>query len=342
MARLRIFSVLAVLIFPVGLAQVMGQGDSGKQFTVPKAKENAPAAIPEIGPVDGKVEKLRSGFRFVEGPAADAEGNVYFSDIPSQKIYKVTTHGKFYLVRDNTNHANGLAVNGRGDIVACEMDGRIVLIRRSNKSLIVLANQFDGKRFNAPNELALDRSGGIYFTDPDLRAPRPTPQGKTGVYYIGTDLRVTRLVESLPNPKGICLAPDEKTLYVVVTGHPQVFAYPVRAPGRLGPRQVFCTLEQSLEKRAARGGDGATVDSKGNLYVATVRGVQVFSPKGERLGTIVIPEPPSNLTFGGSDFKTLYVTATHSVYTARMEVAGKQGSSPVASLEATTGGNSQK
>jgi gluconolactonase len=332
MSRLR--SCSAVLILTMGLAPVRGQ--EVKDKPIPAAPALA-GGINGIGPIGGKVDKLRSGFQFAEGPAADARGNVYFSDIPSQRIYKVTPLGKFYLFRDNSNHANGLAVNARGEIVACEMDGRIVVIRDGGKALTVLANQYDGKRFNAPNDLALDQSGGIYFTDPDLRAPKPPPQGKTAVYYIAPDLKVARLIESLPNPKGVCLSPDDKTLYVILSGHPKVFAYSITAPGRVGPRRVFCTLEQSFERRASRGGGGAAVDSKGNLYVATARGVQVFDAKGERLGTIAIPEPASNLTFGGPDFKTLYVTAAHSLYAARMEVAGSQVSSPVARLQGVTG-----
>ena len=329
MSRSRSYSLLALLFLPVCLAPVLGQGDSGRLIKGPSAKA---AGIEGIGPIAGKVDRFRTGFRFAEGPTADAEGNVYFSDIPEQKIYKVTTQAKIYLFRDNTNHANGLAVNTRGEIVACEMDGRIVIITRNGKSLGVLANQYEGKRFNAPNDLAVDHAGGVYFTDPDLRAPKPLPQGKTAVYYITADLKVARVVQSLPNPKGVCLSPDEKTLYVVLTGYPKVFAYPITSPGHLGLRREFCTLNQSPNS-STRGGNGATVDSKGNVYVATPRGVQVFNSKGEALGTIAIPEPPSNLTFGGSDFKTLYVTATHSLYAARMEVAGVQASSPVARLQ---------
>ncbi len=333
MSRSRSYSVLALLFLPAGLAPVLGQGDSGQLTKAPAAKA---AGISGIGPISGKVDRFRAGFRFAEGPTADADGNVYFSDIPEQKIYKVTPQGKIYLFRDNTNHANGLAVNTRGDIVACEMDGRIVVISRNGKSLTVLANQFDSKRFNAPNDLAVDRSGGIYFTDPDLRAPKPLPQGMTAIYYITPERRVARLIETLPNPKGLCLSPDEKTLYVVLSGHPKVFAYPITSPGRVGLRQEFCTLEHSATS-STRGGNGATVDSKGNVYVASPRGVQVFDSKGAHLGTINAPEPPSNVTFGGPDFKTLYITTTHSLYTARMEVAGNRPSSSVARLQGIMG-----
>jgi len=322
MLRIRIWSVLTLVFLAAGLAHVMAQGDSGRILSPPPKK--AAKGIEGIGPVGGKIDKVRSGFKFAEGPAADGEGNVYFSDIPNQKIYKATPGGKVYLFRENTNHANGLAVNPKGEVIACEMDGRIVAISRGGNSLVVLANQFDGKRFNAPNQLVIDRAGGIYFTDPDLKAPKPAPQGKTAVYYLAPDRKVSRLIETLPNPKGVCLSPDEKTLYVILSGHPQVFAYPVTSPGRLGIRQAFCTLNSSLDKRVARGGDGAAVDKNGNLYVATALGVQVFDSKGERLGNIAFPEPPSNLTFGGADFKTLYVTATHSLYTAPMLVAGHQ------------------
>jgi gluconolactonase len=285
------------------------------------AQEGEDARIHGIGPV-GKLVKLRSGFKFTEGPATDRKGNVYFSDIPSEKIYKVNLKGDFFVLRENTNFANGLAVNARGEIIACEMAGRIVAITPDGKSLHVIANQYNGKRFNAPNDLVLDKSGGIYFTDPEFRAPKPLPQGKTAVYYITPERKVSRLIDDLPNPNGIRLSPDEKTLYVFPSGQPEMMAYPVMAPGKTGKGRVFCTVKQAKDPKAMRGGDGGTVDSKGNVYIATALGVQIFNSQGDQLGVITIPEPPSNATFGGADFKTLYVTARTSLYSARMEVAG--------------------
>lgn len=132
---------------------------------------------------------------------------------------------------------------------------------------------------------------------------------------------MTRLIDDLPNPNGVRLAPDEKTLYVFPSGQKQMMSYPVEAPGKIGKGKTFCELKQAKEGGNG-GGDGGTVDSKGNVYVAAATGVQVFDKDGKYLGTIVFPEQPSNCTFGGKDLKTLYVTARTSVYACPMEVAG--------------------
>jgi gluconolactonase len=276
--------------------------------------------IPGIGPT-GKMVKLHGGFKFTEGPAADADGNVYFSDIPDEKIYKVDRAGKLSVFTDKSNHANGLMVNAKGEIVACEMDGRIAAHDPATKKSRVIADKYEGKRFNAPNDLVIDKAGGVYFTDPVFRAPKPLPQGKLAVYYVAADGTVSRLIDDLPNPNGVILSPDEKTLYVIPSGQAEMMAYPVISPGKVGKGKVFCTLKQPEGKKGA-GGDGLTVDTKGNLYITSGLGLQVFSPKGELLGIIAVPEQPANVTFGGPDMKTLYVTARTSLYSAPMEATG--------------------
>jgi gluconolactonase len=282
--------------------------------------------IPGLGPTDVEV-KLHTGFKFTEGPAADRKGNVYFSDIPNEKIYKVDLKGKLTLFRDKTNRANGLMVNAKGEIVACEMAGQVVAYSPDGKERRVLAGKHDGKRFNAPNDLVIDKQGGIYFTDPAFGAPRPLPQGKTAVYYLSPDGKTTRLIDDLPNPNGVILSPDEKTLYVIPTGQADMMSYPVESPGKIGKGKVFCTLRQP-KGRKNTGGDGLTVDIKGNLYITSGLGLQVFDPAGKYLGLIKVPEGPANVTFGGADFKTLYVTARTSLYTIPMEVAGHQFARP--------------
>jgi gluconolactonase len=279
-----------------------------------------PKPIPGLGPT-GEIKKLHTGFAFTEGPAADADGNVYFSDIPNKKIHKTDTAGNLSTFRENSNSANGLMVNGKGEIVACEMEGAIVAISPDGKNRRVITDQYDGKRYNAPNDLVIDKAGGVYFTDPQFRAPTPLPQGKTCVYYVDAASKVTRLIDDLPNPNGVRLSPDEKTLYVLPTGQKQMMAYPVEGPGKLGKGKTFCELQQAKEGGNS-GGDGGTIDVKGNLYVAANTGLQVFDPAGKMLGTIAFPEQPANVTFGGKDMKTLYVTARTSVYTCPMEVAG--------------------
>jgi gluconolactonase len=305
MLHSRIPKALALLALAAAAAHVAGQ---------------PPAAIPGVGP-SGEIKKAHTGFTFTEGPAADADGNVLFTDIPNEKVHKIDAAGKLSTFREKSNNANGLMVNAKGEVLACEMAGQVVAYSADGKDRRVIADKYDGNRFNAPNDLVLDKAGGVYFTDPGFRAPMPLPQGKTCVYYADAAGKVTRLIDDLPNPNGVRLSPDEKTLYVFPTGQKGMMAYPVEGPGKVGKGKVFCELEQAKAGGNA-GGDGAAVDEKGKVYVAAGTGVQVFDPAGKMLGTIKFPEQPSNVTFGGKDRKTLFVTARTSVYTCPMEVAG--------------------
>jgi gluconolactonase len=277
-----------------------------------------PEKIPGLGPV-APVKKLHGGFKFTEGPAADKAGNVYFTDIPNEKIHHVDLDGKLTTFVPKSNHSNGLMLNAAGEILACEMDGQLVAHSPDGKTRRIIADKFEGKRFNAPNDLVIDQQGGIYFTDPEYSAPKPFPQGIRSFYYVDAQGKVARLCDKdLPNPNGIILSPDEKTLYVIPSSSPKMLAYPVLGPGKLGEQRVFC------EVTGGGGGDGLTVDVKGNLYITTGQGLQVFDPSGKKLGTITLPEGPANVTFGGKDFKTLYVTARTSLYTIPMEIEGHQ------------------
>jgi gluconolactonase len=289
-------------------------------FLSVSSAQDKTASIEGLGPV-GPIAKAHTGFAFTEGPAADAEGNVYFTDIPNEKIHKIALDGKLSVFHEKSGHSNGLMINPKGEIVACEMDGQVVAFSKDGKDRRVVAGMHDGQRFNAPNDLVLDQAGGVYFTDPAFRAPTPLPQGKTAVYYSDAAGKVTRLIDDLPNPNGVILSPNEKTLYVIPSGQKQMMAYSVEGPGKLGKGKVFCELAQAKEG-ANGGGDGLTVDEKGNLYITSGLGLQVFDPNGKALGIIKFPEQPANVTFGGKDNKTLFVTARTSVYTAPMSIAG--------------------
>jgi gluconolactonase len=276
--------------------------------------------IPGIGPT-GEVKKVHGNFQFTEGPAADREGNLYFSDVAGNKLYKVDAKGDLSVLLDPSNHTNGLMCNAAGNIVACEMDGRLIEVNPKTKEVKSLADGYEGKRFNAPNDLVIDRDGGIYFTDPHFRAPMPLPQGVRAFYYRAPDGKVTRLgvVETAPN--GVILSPDEKTLYIIPSMQAEMLAFPVEAPGKLGAQRTFCTLKQATGKTAG-GGDGLTIDTQGNLYITSALGVQVFSPSGSHLGIIEFPEQPANCTFAGPGNKTLYATARTSLYAVPMEATG--------------------
>src|SRR5436190_5369049 len=134
--------------------------------------------------------------------------------------------------------------NAKGELVACEMEGAIVAWDVAKTSRRVITAEYKGKRYNAPNDLVVDKSGGVYFTDPSFRAPKPLPQEKTAVYYVSAKGNVTRLLDDLPNPNGVRLSPDEKTLYVIPSGQADMMSYPVEAPGRIGAGKVYCTLKQ--------------------------------------------------------------------------------------------------
>jgi gluconolactonase len=284
------------------------------------AQDTPAKPIPGIGPV-GEVKKLHGDLQFTEGPAADGQGNVYFTDIPAEKVYKVDAAGKLSVFLEGSKNINGLMFNKEGQLYGCEMQGRLVSIDPKTMKITALSEGYEGKRYNAPNDLVIDKTGGVYFTDPHFRAPMPLPQEKTAVYYRSADGKVTRLTTDPKAPNGVILSPDEKTLYVIPSLEKKMYKYAVKAPGQLGPAEVFCELKQAKEGED-RGGDGLTVDTKGNLYITSGLGLQVFDPAGKLLGIIAFPEQPSNATFGGKDNKTLYVTARTGLYACEMEAQG--------------------
>lgn len=269
--------------------------------------------IPGIGP-KGDVVRVQTGFVFTEGPTADAAGNVYFTDVRANKILKVDPQGRLSTFLENSQGANGLGFDARGRLIVAQGAAqRIIAIDVATKGVHVLADRFEGKPLTRPNDLVVDRSGGVYFTDPDPKS----------VYYVSAEGRVSRLIDDLPRPNGVLLSPDESTLYVVPSGTPDVMAYPVEAPGKIGRGTVFARLAQA-ETGPKRGGDGLAVDSRGNLYLAApaILAIQVVSPEGKTLGLIRVPENPSNADFGGKDLTTLYITARTSLYAVPMDVKG--------------------
>lgn len=275
-----------------------------------------------LGPV-GEVTKVQGDFQFLEGPAKTPDGSIYFTDIPADTIYRMSPEGEIEAFLKPSLHANGLMYRGDNKLIACQMDGQLAEIDLATKEMTVLVDKYNGNRFNACNDLVIDKSGGIYFTDPRFRAPEPWPQGKEAFYYRAADGTVTRLGDDLPAPNGVGLSPDEKTLYVIPSMQSEMMAFKVQGPGKIDQGKVFCKLEQKGDATSG-GGDGMAVDQQGNVYITSATGIQVFSPAGEMLGTISVPEQPANVTFGGQDNKTLYITARTGLYRCSVPVAGHQ------------------
>jgi len=287
-------------------------------LTTPACAQTKP--IPNIGPA-GDVKELHTGLQFTEGPADDGNGNIYFTDIPADRIYIHTNDGKLKTFLEGAGHCNGLMFDAAGTLYACSMDGALISIDVESKKITPLAKEYQGKRFNAPNDLVLDKHGGIYFTDPHFRAPDPLPQKVTAVYYRAADGEVSRVATVATAPNGVILSPDEKTLYVIPSRQSEMLAYPVRGPGKLGEERVFCKLKQPQGAKNT-GGDGLTVDTDGNLYITSRIGVQVWTPQGKYLGNIEFPQQPANVTFGGKDRKTLYATCRSGFYSVPMKAQG--------------------
>lgn len=277
-----------------------------------------PAQISGIGPT-GPVVKLGDWFRFTEGPAATRDGlEVYFSDLGTHTVYATDLRGRTRVVLRNSRYTNGLAIDRSGRLVGCQgQTGRVVRIDRDTGALTTLASTYGGKRFNEPNDLAIDAFGGLWFTDPWYR-PDPAPQGLEAVYYVAPGGGVSRATTALPHPNGIQLSPDEKTLYVSSDGATaSVWAFPVLAPGRLGAGREIARWSTGRI-------DGMTVDSAGNLYVTRPLAdrIEVLDPSGKVLGGIPVPYHPGNVAFAGADGRTLVVAARATLLAAPMAIAG--------------------
>ncbi len=259
-------------------------------------------------------------YRFLEGPARDRAGNLFFTDIQTSRIHRLES-GAVSLFRDNSNSANGLMFDRNGRLIACEGGaGRITALDPATGGVLeVLASEYAGKRFNSPNDLVIDSRGGIYFTDPTW-APQK-PQDASGVYYRGPDGRITRLIADMSRPNGVQLSPDESVLYVDDSDSLQVRAYDRAADGTLSNGRTFAVLKTAAGIRSATA-NGMAVDREGRLYVTTETGVQMFKADGTFLAILAVPETPSNAAFGGVDMKTLFITARTRLYFIRLNVAG--------------------
>jgi gluconolactonase len=289
----------------------------------------APGAGPVILPAGATVEKVAGGCKFTEGPAVDAAGNVFFSDSPNNRIMVLPAGGTARVWKTGTRGANGMLFDRQGRLVTCNSqlapDGRSVTRYEKNGRVTLLADRYAGKKLNSPNDLALDRSGRIYFTDPRYGEAGDLEQDRMAVYRIEKDGKLTPVIDDVQVPNGILITPDNRTLYVADNNPAQggartLIAYDIDRGRRVSRRKVLYDLGSE------RGIDGMVLDVEGNIYATAGlgerTGVYVISPQGNLLTFIRTPETATNCTFGGPDLRTLYITAGESLYRIRTTLSG--------------------
>ena len=266
------------------------------------------------------VEKVAGGFGFTEGPAWDGNGWIYFTDIPNNRIHRFNhSTAQLEIVKEESGGANGLAFDRYGKLIAAEGGARrLASMNADGSGEQPIAAYYGVSRLNSPNDLALDGHGGIYFTDPRYGDRSSMEMATEGVYYLDKNGHVTEVVGDLVRPNGVLLSRNRKTLYVADNAAKTIWSYPVMGAGKVGEGKVFAWMDPN----AAGGGDGMTLDEKGNVYVAGQGGVWIWGYNGFLREQIHVPEAPSNVTFGGEDGSTLYITARTGLYRVKMDVRG--------------------
>jgi gluconolactonase len=282
------------------------------------------AQEPALPPVVGKGAELierAAGYGFVEGPAIDANGVLFFTDLGNGTINALGPDGATSVYRSSrADAANGLAFDSAGRLYACEGGSGRITRTGLDGSVEVLAAEFAGTRFNSPNDLAPGGDGSLYFTDPFFGASSSQPQPVTGVYRIGADGEIALVVDDLNRPNGIALSADESVLYVTndgLDGRGEIWAFDVLSDGSLANKRLFAT--------AARVMDGMALDGQGRLYATSFnqgrnadgRGVWVFAADGRYLGLIATPEQPTNCTIADG---RLYITASTRVFSIDLHI----------------------
>jgi len=271
------------------------------------------------------VERLSREFEFTEGATCDAEGNVYFTDQPNDRIMRWSVDGRLSVFMKPSNRSNGMMFDTKGNLYSCADEKNELWMITPDKKVTVLVKEYKGKLLNAPNDVWLRPDGGLYFTDPwykrDWWKRGPQEQEVEGVYYLaphreedkpGAPRQLTRVIDDLKTPNGITGTPDGKTLFVSDLGAQRTYVYDIRPDGSLTNKRLFCQM----------GSDGMTIDSEGNVYL-TGKGVTVFDKAGNQIDHIDVPEEWSaNVCFGGKHRRTLFITAGKGLYAVKMRVKG--------------------
>jgi len=276
-----------------------------------------------IVPKESKVEKIATNFQFTEGPVWNIpEGFLLFSDIPRNRIWKWFPDRGTSVFREPSGNSNGLTYDKEGRLLICEHGNRRLARMAKDGTYTVLADRFQGKRLNSPNDVTVKSEGTVYFTDPPYGIkPEQMELPFQGVFRLNPSSReLVLLVKDFDRPNGLAFSPDEKILYIndSSTSRRHIRAFDVNPDGRLSNSRVF----YEIRSKETGNPDGMKVDVEGNLYVAAAGGIWVISPHAELLGIIRTSETPANCAWGKSDWKTLFITARSSLYSIKLSIPG--------------------
>lgn len=268
------------------------------------------------------LETLDGRFKFNEGPVYHPDGYLLFSDEQQNTIYRWDPRARTEVFRHPARRPNGLALDGQGRLLVCEHETRRVSRTEADGRIVTLADRFDGKRLNSPNDLVVRGDGTIFFTDPPFGLPNLS-EGKelsvNGVYKLSSNGTLTLVAKDFELPNGLVFSPDEKRLYVNDSAKRHIRVFQVKADGTLSGGRVFARMPGEADEWGA---DGMKVDARGNVYSAGAKGVWIFAPTGKLRGRIFAPEVITNLAWGDKDRKTLYLTGMTSLYRVRRAVGG--------------------
>jgi gluconolactonase len=276
------------------------------------AQEAAGVAAP-----GATLQKLAGGFEFTEGPTSDRAGNVYFTDQPNNRIMTWSVDGVLSTFLQPAGRANGMCFDAQGNLLACADERTELWSIAPDGSHTVLASRFDGKPLNGPNDVWERPDGALYFTDPFYKRDwwdySTRPQDSEQVYFLSADRRrLMRVTTDFVRPNGIIGTPDGRTLFVADRSANRTYAFDIQPDGTLTNKRLRCEL----------GSDGMTLDTEGNLYL-TGQGVSVFDTNGMKIEQIDVPEPwTANVSFGGRDHQTLFITASKGLYAIKLRVKG--------------------
>ena len=262
-----------------------------------------------------RVDKVAAGYLFTEGPAWSRDGYLVFSDIPNNRILQLEPSKPAAILRSNSNGANGNTFDTQGRLYSCESHSRRVTRTDKKGKIEILAERWQGKRLNAPNDIVVRKDGNIYFTDPAFGNQEDSRElDFCGVYHLSRRGELEPIARPKTRPNGIAVSPNGNVLYVTNSDERNVRAYDLDRNGAASNERILVVKIDGVP-------DGIRVDEKGNLYVAANK-LEVYTADGKPLGSIPLAETPSNCAFGDEDFESLYVTARTSVYRLRLNVKG--------------------